>query len=108
MTRQAPLLGDRGLKYDGEIFQWKVLSLLLFVIALIRLTLILRTDNSAYESQTGGTINHLLFMDDLNLYSKSKKSLDSLIQIVRIAKTLECKLRLINVSDEKVGNIEAR
>ena len=48
MTRQAPLLGDRGLKYDGEIFQGKVLSLLLFVIALIRLTLILRTDNSAY------------------------------------------------------------
>ena len=47
-------------------------------------------------------------MDDLNLYSKSKKSLDSLIQIVRIAKTSECKLRLINVSDEKVGNIEAR
>ena len=32
----------------------------------------------------GDTINHLLFMNDLKLYSKSEKALDSLIQTVRI------------------------
>ena len=30
------------------------------------------------------TINHLLFMNDLKLYSKSEKTLDFLIQTVRI------------------------
>ena len=30
------------------------------------------------------TINHLLFMNDLKLYSKSEKALDSLIQTIRI------------------------
>ena len=32
----------------------------------------------------GDTINHLLFMNDLKLYSKSEKALDSLIQTIRI------------------------
>ena len=69
------------------IFQGDVLSPLLFVIALILLTHILTTANPAYELQTGETINHLLFMDDLKLYSKSEKALDSLIQTVRIFST---------------------
>ena len=59
-------------------------SPLLFVIALIPLTHILGTANPGYEIQTGETINHLLFMDDFTLYSKSEKALDSLIQTVRI------------------------
>ena len=32
-----------------------------------------------YEFQTGETINHLLILDDLKLYSKSERALDSLI-----------------------------
>ena len=67
-----------------KIFQGDALSPLLFVIALIPLTHILRTANPGYEFRTGETINHLLFRDDLKLYSKSEKALDSLIQIVAI------------------------
>ena len=82
-----------------------MLSQLLFVISLILLTHILRTDNPGYESPTGETVNHLLFMDDHKLYSKIEKALDSLI---KIAKTLEYKLGLRNVCDKKVENIQTR
>ena len=61
------------------ISQGDVLSPLLFVIALIPLTYILRTANPGYEFRTGENIDHLLFMDILKLYSKSEKALDSLI-----------------------------
>ena len=53
---------------------------LLFVIALIPLTHILRTVNPGYEFRSAETINHLLFIDDLKLYSKSEKVLDFRIQ----------------------------
>ena len=66
------------------ILQGDALSPLLFVIALIPLTHILRTANPGYEFRTGETINHPLFRDDLKLYSKSEKALDSFIQTVRI------------------------
>ena len=39
---------------------------------------------TAYEfSESKEKINHLLFMDDLKLYSRSEKGLDSLVQTVR-------------------------
>ena len=66
------------------IFQGNALSQLLFVIALISLTQILRTADPGYEFQTGETINHLLFIYDLRLYSINERTLDSLIQTVRI------------------------
>ena len=53
--------------------------MLLFVVALMHLTYILRTTNPGYQFQTGEAINHLLYVDDLKLYSKSEKALDSLI-----------------------------
>ena len=34
--------------------------------------------------QKAKKINHLLFMDDLKLYSRSEKGLDSLVQTVRV------------------------
>ena len=74
----------REVPIKREIFQGDALPPLLFVIALIFLTHILRTANPGYEFQTGETINHLLFMDDLKLNSKSEKALDSLIQTIRI------------------------
>ena len=55
------------------VFQGDALLPLLFVIALIPLTNILRTANHGYEFHTGEMINHLLFMVDLKLYSKSKR-----------------------------------
>ena len=65
-------------------FQGDALSPLLFVIALKLLTHMLRTVNPGYKFRTGETINHLLFMNDLKSYSKREKTLDSLIQTLRI------------------------
>ena len=57
----------------------------MFVLALIPLSLILRKAKTAYEfSESKEKINHLLFMDDLKLYSRSEKGLDSLVQRVRV------------------------
>ena len=54
------------------IFQGDSLSPLVFVLALILLSLILRKAKAAYEfSESKEKINHLLFMDDLKLYSQS-------------------------------------
>ena len=65
------------------IFQGDSLSPLVLVLALIPLSLILRKAKTAYEfSESKEKINHLLFMDDLKLYSRSEKGLDSLVQIV--------------------------
>ena len=55
----------------------------MFVLALIPLSFILRKAKAAYEfSESKEKINHLLFMDDLKLYSRSEKGLDSLLQTV--------------------------
>ena len=57
----------------------------MFVLALIPLSLILRKAKTAYEfSESKEKINHLLFIDDLKLYSRSEKGLDSLVQTVRV------------------------
>ena len=57
----------------------------MFVLALILLSLILRKAKAAYEfSESKEKINHLLFMNDLKLYSRSEKGLDSLIKTVRV------------------------
>ena len=50
---------------------------------MIPLSLILRKAKTEYEfSESKEKINHLLFMDDLRLYSQSEKGLDSLLLIV--------------------------
>ena len=57
----------------------------MFVLALIQLSLILGKAKAAYEfSKSKEKINHLLFMDDLKLYSQSEKGLDSLVQTVYV------------------------
>ena len=71
LTCVAETLGEVPIKRG--IFQGDALPPLLFVVALIPLTHILRTANPGYELRTGEMINHLLFMNDLKLYSKSQK-----------------------------------
>ena len=62
------------------IFQGDSLYPLMFVLALIPLSLILRKAKAAYDfSESKEKINHL---DDLKLYSRSEKGLDSLVQIL--------------------------
>ena len=47
--------------------------------------MILRKAKAAYEfSERKEKINHLLFMDDLKLYSRSEKGLESFVQTVRV------------------------
>lgn len=49
------------------------LSPLLFIVAEIPLTAILNKTNHVYEISKGaGRISHLLYMDDLNLYTKTE------------------------------------
>ena len=58
------------------------------MIALIPLTYILRKSRPGYEfAKNGKKINHLLYMDDLKLFAKNEKDLDSLIQSVRVFST---------------------
>ena len=79
-----------GNSYLGEVdiklgvFQ-DSLSPLVFVLALIPLSVILRKAKAACEfSGSEEKINHLLLMDDLKLYSHNEKGLDSLVQTKHI------------------------
>ena len=80
---------DMGeVKLSRGIFQGDSLSPLMFVIAMIPLTLALRKMyefKASYEfSPNGEQINHLIFMDDIKLYAKSESGLDALVQSVRV------------------------
>ena len=67
------------------IFQEDALSPLLFVISIIPLTSILRKAAPGYEfSSKKVKMNHLIYMDNLKIYGKTQKDLESLIQTVRI------------------------
>ena len=67
------------------IFQGDSLSSLVFLLALIPLSLILTKANKAYEfSGNKVKINHYLFMDDFKLHICNKKELDLLIQTILI------------------------
>ena len=67
------------------IFQGDSLLLLLFIISLIPVTMILNKTKHGYQFSTNGQrINHLLYMDDLKLYTRSEKELNSLVETVRI------------------------
>ena len=74
-----------NVKIKRGIFQGDSLSPLQFVMTMIPLTLMLRKTNIFYEvRKKGERINHLLFMDDLKLFTKTVDQIGSLVNTVRI------------------------
>ena len=55
---------------------------------MIPMSLVLRKVKAGYEwGKKELSLNHLLFMDDLKLYGKSEKQIDSLVRILHILST---------------------
>ena len=75
------LLGT--VKIKRGIFQGDSFSPLMFVMALIPITHVLRSTQMGYQIEKNGpTINHTLFMDDLKLFGKNENEIDSLVKTV--------------------------
>ena len=67
------------------IIQGDALSPLLFVIVMMPLNHILRKCTGGNElTKSKEKINHLMFMDDIKLFAKNEKELETQIQAVRI------------------------
>ena len=72
-------------KIQRGIFQGDALSPLLFLIAMMPLSHILRKYSTGYKlSKSKEKINHLMYMDDIKLFTKNEKELETLIQTVII------------------------
>ena len=66
------------------IYQGDALSPLLFCISLNPLSDIIRKSDYGYKFKSGTKINHLFYMDDIKLYAKTERDIDSLIHLTRI------------------------
>ena len=72
-------------KIQRDIFKGDALSPLLFIIAMMPLNHILRKWAAGYKlSRSQEKINHLMYMDDIKLFAKNEKDLETLIHAVRI------------------------
>ena len=80
--------GGRSLaqaKIQRCIFQGDALSPLLFIIAMMPFNHILRRCTAEYKlSKSQEKINHLMYMDDIKLFTKNEKELETLLHAVRI------------------------
>ena len=80
--------GDRSLaeaKLQRGIFQGDELSTLLYIIAMIPLNYIPRKCTARHKlSKLQKKIDHLICMDDIKLFAKNEKELETLIYAVRI------------------------
>jgi len=67
------------------IFQGDSFSPLLFVVCLLPLTMILHKCSSGYLLREDHIlVNHLLYLDDLKLYGRNNREIQSLVTIVKI------------------------
>ena len=81
LTSCGEVLGTVNIRRG--IFQGDSLSPLLFLICMIPLTEVLRKVKMGYTLNSI-KINHLLFMDDLNLFAKNQNENDSLASTVNL------------------------
>ena len=81
------------------------LSPLVLVMAMMPLKHILRECTGLYKlPKSQGEINHLMYMDDLKLFAKNMKELETLIQAVRIYsqdRGVEFVIKMCHVNNEK-------
>ena len=81
LTANGEMLGEVEIRRG--IFQGDSLSPLLFVVAMIPLTSLLKREAMGYKfGSQGRKINHLLFMDDLKLFGRDKEEVDKLVEVV--------------------------
>ena len=82
------IAGGRSLaeaKIQRSIVQGDALSPLLFMIAMMPLNHILKKCTAGYKlSRSQEKINHLMYMDDIKLFAKNEKKLETQIHAVRI------------------------
>ena len=72
-------------KIQRDIFQGDALSPLLFIIVMMPLNHILRKCTAGYKLfRSQEKINYLMYMDDIKLFAKNEKELETLIHAVRI------------------------
>ena len=81
-----------NVKVRRGIFQGDSLSPLEFVISMIPLTLVLRQSTKGYEIEKGVKINHRLYMDDIKIYAKNERELDSIVQSIRVCYFYDIKM----------------
>ena len=72
-------------KIQRGIFQGDALSPFLFIIAMMPLNYIFRKCSVGHKlSKSQEKVKHLMYMDDIKLFAKNKKELETLIHEVRI------------------------
>jgi hypothetical protein len=82
LTVNSSEIGQVNIKRG--IYQGDALSPLLFCISLNPLSDIITKSAYGYKFKSGTKINHLFYMDDIKLYAKSEREIDSLIHLTRI------------------------
>ena len=106
-TRLAAVNIRRG------IFQGDLIYPLLFIVAMIPMTRVLEGMEVGYQlKEEDSKINHLMFMDDIKLFGRGTKEIDSLLRTVRIVSDdirMESgieKCALVNIQRGKVTRTE--
>ena len=72
-----------SININRGIFQGDSLSPMLFCMAMNPLSDILHQADRSYKLKSGKKINHLLYVDDLKLYGRTEKDINTLIHVVR-------------------------
>lgn len=107
LTAGSDTLGE--VRIRRGIFQGDSLSPLIFVICLIPLTLLRRKAKGHFRlGGDSGSLNHLLFMDDLKLYGRDERELNSPVNTVRVFSTdtgMEIGLKKCGVLVMKRGKV---